>query len=84
MWWYKAYYGSWREPNGVQMIDFGKHCYGTYDRKEAFAKAQEVANKENRIVNISADRGSCNGIISKYYEVKPLDSHVKLNAEREG
>lgn len=78
MWWYKAYYGSWREPDGVRMIDFGKYAYGTSDRKLAFERAQAVANKENRVVTISADRGSCNGITSKYYEVKPLDSHDTL------
>jgi hypothetical protein len=79
MWWYKAYYGSWREPKGVQMIDFGKYCYGTYNRNDAFSKAQETANRERRTVTVSAERGSCNGIVSKYYEFKPLDSHDTLN-----
>lgn len=73
MYWYEGWYGSWREPNGVRRVQIGTHGYdtGTYDRKEMFEKAQETANKTGKTVTVSATCGSCNGLTSKYWEVKP-------------
>lgn len=54
--WYKAFYGTWAiTPPGVVSLEFGKYCYGTFDRREAFAKAKEVANKTGETVTVMWD-----------------------------
>ena len=50
--WYTAHYGTWANGGHVTKIDFGKYCYGTYDRKEAFDKAQKTANETKEIVTV--------------------------------
>lgn len=53
--WYKAFYGTWAKFPGVVTIEFGKYCYGTFDRREAFAKAKEVANETGETVTVMWD-----------------------------
>ena len=73
MWWYRATYGSWRNPDGVHFVQYGDHEWqtGTYDRKEAFAKAQQVANEKNVVVTVSQERGNGCGIVTHFHEVRP-------------
>ena len=53
MTWYKAFYGSWNAPGGVKHIYFGdNYVNGTYKRKEAFEKAQAVADETGEIVTV--------------------------------
>ena len=52
--WYTAHYGTWADAGklggGVQSVQYGKHEWetGTFDRKEAFSRAQEVANETGK------------------------------------
>lgn len=71
--WYKAWYGSWAKGDMVKTIEF-KHGYGTEDRKEAFAKAQEVANKHNVVVTISVERPTGSGLQLEHYKVTPEEA----------
>lgn len=65
MTWYTAFYGSYREKDGFH------HIEGTFSRKEIFEKAQATANETGKIVTVSAERGSVNGIIHNFFKVNP-------------
>ena len=68
MWYYKCYYGNWRDAGhtgGVKVVD------QSYNRKEIFGKARETANAIGEVVTVSAKRGSPNGLIHKYYKFEP-------------
>lgn len=71
--WYQAWYGSWAKGDKVTIIEF-KHGYGTCDRKEAFAKAQEIANETNRVVTVSAERPTGCGLSVEHYTVTPEEA----------
>jgi len=79
MWWYRGICGTWRKPESIERID------GTYDREKAFAEAQAMANRRNETVTVSAERGSANGLIHKFYEVKPegFPSPYRIRKEQE-
>lgn len=59
--WYRAFYGSWRNDDEVHYID------GTFDKKQMFDKAQEIANEVKRTVCVQAEKG----MQLKFYHVKP-------------
>ena len=61
MTYYKAYIGTWHDTDGVKRIAEG------YSRKAIFEKSQEVANRQNRTVDIIAERG----MNLKFYLIKP-------------
>jgi hypothetical protein len=63
--WYRAYYGTWNDPEGVRSLP------GTFDRKAAFAKAHEVADRLGLAVTVEARRGSADGLRSTFYKVVP-------------
>ena len=65
MYWYRAWYGSWNETDGVRRID------GTYNRKKIFDDAQRVANKTGKVVTIEKEIPTLRGLESEYYKVKP-------------
>lgn len=65
MTWYTAFYGSWKDPNGVQRIP------GSYDRKVIFRQAQEIADRLQTEVCILSECGSPNGLICRSYTIKP-------------
>lgn len=69
MTWYTGFYGSWRKG------DFVTHLEGTYDRKKAFANAQETANAVGREVTVIAETGSVAGLKSKFYNFYPEHTH---------
>jgi NADH dehydrogenase FAD-containing subunit len=63
--WYTAMSGSWEKPETVQ------HIAGTYNRKEIFEKAQNLANEKNVVVTVMAETSSVDGLHAKFYEVIP-------------
>ena len=66
MTWYTGLYGSWTKGDcRVHYLE------GTYNRKEMFARAQEVANEKNEVVTILAETGSVSGLRTKIYKVTP-------------
>ena len=69
MTWYTGICGSWRKPESIQRLD------GTYNRKEIFAKAQELANERNEVVTVHAETGSPHGLKHKFYDVSPQYSN---------
>ena len=69
--WYTAHYGSWANGGSVTRIDFGKYCYGTYSRKEAFQKAQETANQTGETVTVMWDIPTVRGLEGHIKEVHP-------------
>lgn len=71
MTWYKAFYGTWADGDTVTQIDFGKYCYGTYSRQEAFSKAQETANETGRTVTVLWGTPSAKGLVGSFKEVFP-------------
>lgn len=74
--WYKAYY---RDDNGlVEHIDFGKYCYGTFHRKEAFETAQDVATRTGKVVTVSWDIPRSNGLEGHYASVYPIRGKIKF------
>lgn len=76
--WYKGYYGSWNEPNGIQHID------GTSDRKKMFDEAQATANRLGVEVTVIRETGSSSGLMCKTYTITPeltkeaADAHVEV------
>ena len=61
MTWYRGWYGSYRNGSTVKSIE------GTFDRKEMFKRAQDVANETKEIVTIEAEKG----MRSTFYKVEP-------------
>ena len=75
MTWYTGHYGSWKKGESVTRISLGMGNWvertGTYDRKEMFDKAQEVANENNVVVTIIAERPNGHGLSVETYKVEP-------------
>ena len=75
MTWYTGHYGSWANGGTVRHISLGKGDWvertGTYDRKEMFDKAQEVASENNVVVTIIAERPNGHGLSVETYKVEP-------------
>lgn len=65
MFWYRAWYGSWNEPGGVNRLP------GTYDRKEIFTAAQETANRTGKPVTVEKVVPTGKGLAAEYTIVKP-------------
>ena len=63
--WFRAWYGNWNESDGVRLAAKGNN------RKEVFAKAQEVANRTGKVVTIEEERAVRNGVSADYYEIQP-------------
>lgn len=80
MTWYIGYYGSWANGGTVRRISLGEGKWaeraGTYDRKEMFSKAQEVANENNVVVTIIAERPNGHGISVDTFKVTPVAESV--------
>lgn len=84
MTYYSAYYGSWNEPEGVHRVEFGeklgiKNLYHTESRKEAFDKAQEVANSTGKVVTVIMDTpkpGS--GLHGSFKEFFPIRGKIRF------
>lgn len=77
MLWYTAHYGTWRSGDTVTRIDFGNYCYGTHNRKEAFTKAQETANKTGRTVTVMWHTPSVCGLKTNIKKVAPESGQSK-------
>lgn len=75
MTWYTGHYGSWANGGTVTRISLGAGKWveqtGTYDRKEMFDKAQEVANENNVVVTIIAERPNGHGLSVETFKVEP-------------
>ena len=73
---YSAQYGSWNDPEGLQHIKFGKvgvfDLYFTYNRKEAFWKAREVATKTGKTVTVLIKWPTGNGLRVECIDVSPF------------
>ena len=74
---YSAHYGSWAEPGGVDRIEFGEHLgikylFHTESRREAFEKAQEVANMTGKIVTVIIETPTGCGLRGDYKKVAPV------------
>lgn len=61
MYWHEAYYGTWRKGDTVTRVKFDGYS-GTYNRKDAFKKAQEVANEVGREVTVTWDVPTGHGL----------------------
>lgn len=76
MTWYTGHYGSWANGGTVKHISLGAGKWaertGTYDRREMFDKAQEVANESNVVVTIHAETPNGHGLSVDTFEVKPI------------
>lgn len=73
MTWYTAWYGSWAKGDKVTTIEC-EHGYGTYNRKEIFARAQEIADEHNVVVTVSAERPTGSGLQLEHYKVIPKEA----------
>ena len=82
--WYTAHYGSWRDPHGVCRVEFNKpgeeykHITGTYNRKEAFCKAQETANETGKVVTVMKERPCSCGTYLDSEKVYPMRGKIKF------
>ena len=80
MTYYSAHYGSWKENDSVKSISFGKGGCGpffsTTSRKEAFEKAQAVADEVQREVTICAEWPTGRGLASNFYKIQPRSKEV--------
>lgn len=76
MTWYTGHYGSWANGGTVRHISLGAGKWaertGTYDRKEMFDKAQEVANENNVVVTILAEKPNGHGLSVDVFKVNPV------------
>lgn len=73
---YSAHYGSWAEPGGVHRIEFGeslgiRYLFHTNSRREAFEKAQEVANMTGKVVTVMMDTPTGSGLRGDFKKVSP-------------
>ena len=73
---YTGHYGSWANGGTVRHISLGAGKWaertGTYDRKEMFDKAQEVANENNVVVTVHAETPNGCGLSVETFKVKPV------------
>lgn len=63
--WYRAFYGSWAEPDGVKFLA------GTYNFEDIKARAIKTAAEARKTVTISGERGSYRGVYTTYWTVDP-------------
>lgn len=72
---YSAHYGTWRGNDKVTHISFGEGGCGPFlktpDRKEAFEKAQAVADEVQREVTILEERPTGRGLAVESYKIQP-------------
>ena len=79
---YSAHYGSWAEPGGVHRIEFGdslgiRYLFHTNSRREAFEKAQEVANMTGKIVTVMIETPTGSGLRGDSKKVAP--AHISTD-----
>lgn len=84
MTYYSEHYGSWNEPGGVQRVEFGeklgiKYLYHTESRKEAFERAQEVANSTGKVVTVMMDTPKAGeGLRGSFKEFFPIRGKIRF------
>ncbi len=72
---YSAYYGSWAKGN-MTRVEFGeeigiKYLTTTTDRKVAYKKAQEAANRSGEAVTMIIEKPSSRGLETRTEEILP-------------
>lgn len=63
--WYRAWYGSWNDPEGV------RHLEPTFDKRDIFKRAQEAANRTGKVVTVECEYDYHRGIDCDFWRISP-------------
>ncbi len=63
--WYKGWYGSWNDSTGVKYLE------GTFDKKNIYSRAKNIAKEKNCIVTIETEIPTSKGLVSRFYKINP-------------